>query len=783
MRKTDINQYVGARNKKKNGPAAKIQSIGHIALKGIATLFTIFVITGFIVSIALASFILSLKDESMNYDLHKLKLNYTSFIYVNGPNDDSEHPVQYQSLYSSENRVWVDYDKIPKAMKDAIVAIEDKRFWDHNGVDWRRTLGAVTTLFTKGSSYGGSTITQQLIKNVTGDKDVSLTRKAKEIFRALNLEKKYSKEEILASYLNIVNFGSGSNGVQAAANLYFGKDIQNCDIAECASIAGITQNPAAYSPLLHPAANKKRQQTVLGEMHEQGKINDAEYKTAMAKSENMKFVGKKSDNAVDSVPVWNWYVDTLFEDVKNGLMEYYSCSSDKAVDMIYHDGLKIYAAMDPGLQKIAEDTLKSDTVFGSDKKLQAGYIAMDYSGRVLATVGARGEKKGNRLQSFATGTQRQPGSTMKPLAVYGPAIESGKYTYSTLINDNPLPNWFGDGSPGPKNWGPGNTSGKYWGMIPVEMALERSLNASAAQVGTALTPDVSFNFLIQKLKFTSLLPADNNRAPMALGGLSVGVTVREMTAGYQMFGNGGKYYKPYTFYRVEDHDGNVILDNRNSAPVQAISSTTSSIMHRLLNNVITGASGTGRAAAISGWEVFGKTGTTNENKDSWFIGGTPYALAGIWTGYASKPAPISNTTNASATWKKIMAQYLSDKKAKKFAYDPNVVSATYSVATGLLVDPGSTVETKIGWYDKNNMPEKSNEGMQSSTPSAVSSSEASSAVSSDSESSGKASSGNSSTSTEAPSTPSSLPPFSSSGVSSPAQSKSDAAAHSILPVG
>jgi penicillin-binding protein 1A len=581
LRKTDINKYVGPHSKKKDGAAAKVKSIGHIALKGISTILTILIITGFVVSIALASFIFSLKDESMNYDLHKLKLNYTSFIYVNGPNDDSSNPVKYQSLYSSENRVWVDYDKIPKEMKDAIVSIEDKRFWDHNGVDWRRTLGAVTTLFTKGSSYGGSTITQQLIKNVTGDKDVSLTRKAKEIFRALNLEKKYSKEEILASYLNIVNFGSGSNGVQAAANLYFGKNIEDCDIAECAAIAGITQNPAAYSPLVHPEANKKRQQTVLGEMYAQGKITEAEYKTAVQKSQNMKFVGKKNDNVVDDVPIWNWYVDTLFEDVKSGLMEYYSCSSEKAVDMIYHDGLKVYAAMDTGLQKIAEDTLKSDTVFGRDKKLQAGYMAMDYSGRVLATVGSRGEKKGNRLQSFATGTQRQPGSTIKPLAVYGPAIETGKYTYSTLINDNPLPNWFGDGSAGPKNWGPGNTSGKYWGMIPVEMALERSLNASAAQVGTAVTPNASFNFLIQKLKFTSLVPADNNRAPMALGGLSVGVTVREMTAGYQIFANGGKYYKPYTFYRVEDHDGNIILDNRNLVPTQAISSVTSSIMHRL----------------------------------------------------------------------------------------------------------------------------------------------------------------------------------------------------------
>ena len=701
MRKTDITKYAG--QKKKDSAAITPRSAGRIIFKAFMTFFTILLITGIIVSVSLVTFIFSMKDESMNYDLHKLQLNYTSFIYVNGPNDDSTHPVQYQSLYSTENRVWVDYDKIPQSMKDAIVAIEDKRFWEHKGVDWYRTMGAVQALFTSGGSYGGSTITQQLIKNVTGDNDVSLTRKVKEIFRALNLEKKYSKEEILAAYLNVVPFGSGSNGVQAAANLYFDKNIQDCDIAECAAIAGITQNPTKYSPLIHPEQNKERQQTVLNEMHAQGKITDAQFQSAMAESEHMKFVGKKTENVVNNVPVWNWYTDTLFEDVKNALMETYNCSSDHAVDMIYHDGLKIYSAMDTSMQTIAENTLKADDVFGSDKKLQAGYIAMDYSGRVLATVGSRGEKTSNRLFSLATDSKRQPGSTIKPLAVYSEAIESGKYNYSSLVNDTPLEKWFSDGTPGPKNAGPGNTSGKYWGPVPIEFALEKSLNAAAAQLGNAITPNVSFTFLKNKLEFASLLPADNNRAPMAVGGLSEGVTVREMTAGYQMFGNGGKYYKPYTFYHVDDHDGNVIVDNRKNISKQVISSTTASIMHRLLNNVITGANGTGKGAAISGWEVFGKTGTTNETKDSWFIGGTPYAVAGIWTGYL-KPATIARTSYASTTWKTIMSQYLKDKKKMTFTYDPNVVSAPYCTITGLRANPQFDKQTMIGWYDKSNMP-------------------------------------------------------------------------------
>jgi penicillin-binding protein 1A len=321
-------------------------------------------------------------------------------------------------------------------------------------------------------------------------------------------------------------------------------------------------------------------------------------------------------------------------------------------------------------------------------------------------------------------------------------------------------------------------------MVPIETALERSLNASAAQVGTAITPNVSFNFLTQKLKFTSLLPADNNRAPMAIGGLSEGVTVREMTAGYQMFANGGKYYKPYTFYHVDDHDGNVILDNRDQTSTQAISSVTASIMHRLLNNVITGANGTGKPAAISGWEVFGKTGTTNDNKDSWFIGGTPYAIAGIWTGYL-KPTHINNTSNAAATWKKIMVQYLSNKKTIKFSYDPKVVSASYSIKTGLLVNPGSNVETKTGWYDKNNMPAISDEGSVSSVLPIVSSSEASSqTLSSNAVSGSEGSGGSSSDSTETQPPVSSEPPQTSAGNSHPGKGQgADQTAHSVVPVG
>lgn len=727
MRKTDINQYAGKRGGRRGG-LSTAKSLWKMMLKGLLTALTVFFIAGVIVSASVFSYIYSLKDESVDYDLHKLQLNYTSFIYVNGPNDDPSKPVKYQSLYSDENRIWVDYDQIPQAMKDSIVAIEDKRFWEHKGVDWQRTIGATANLFSffqnDSSGYGGSTITQQLIKNITGDNEVSLTRKIKEIFRSLNLEKKYSKEEILAAYLNVVNFGSGCNGVQAAANLYFGKNIQDCDIAQCAAIAGITQNPTAYSPLVHPDKNRDRQQTVLTAMHDQGKITDEQYKAAMKESENMKFSGKKAESVIDENSVWNWYTEAMFEDVKAGLMQVYNCSADKATDMIYHNGLKIYSAMNTDLQSTAEGVFNDGKTFPASSKLQGGYVAMDYSGRVTAIVGARGKKESNRLFSLATDAKRQPGSSIKPLAVYGPAVNLGLINYSSLVNDAPIQNWK-DGKPGPANW-----DHKYHGEITVEKALEQSYNASSVQIDKMVTPNASFNFLRDKLKFTSLEPADNTLAAMAVGGMTQGVTVREMTAGFQIFGNGGKFYSPYTYYYVEDHDGNVILDNREEISTQAISSSASTVVHKLLNNVM--ANGTGISANISGWDVYGKTGTTNDNKDSWFVGGTPYAVAGIWTGYQTPKILTSYETSiAKSAWKKIMTQYLNGKTKKGFTLDSNVVSALFCTESGLLANPGVCPVTRTGWYDKNHLPAVCNLNHQSAASSGTENS-SSEAASSDS---------------------------------------------------
>lgn len=677
------------------------KSVVRMLLKGLLTIFLIFAIAGIIVAVSVTAFIFSLRGSSVDFDLQKLKLNYTSFIYVNGANDDKAHPVQYRSLYGTDNRIWVDADKIPDNMRNAIIAIEDKRFPEHNGVDWWRTAGAAASLFHIGSGesgYGGSTITQQLIKNLTGQDQVSLTRKVTEIFRAINLEKRYSKSEILTAYLNVVNFGSGCKGVEAAANTYFNKNIKDCDLAQCAAIAGITQNPTAYNPLLHPEANKKRQKTVLGAMHDQKKITDAQYQAAMAESEHMQFNAKKKAAVVDESDIWDWYTDALFTDVKEGLMKAYNYSAENAIDMIYHGGLHIYSAVNTGLQTTAENAFTDKTtILPSDPNLQGGYVAMDYNGRVLAIVGGRGKKTQNRVLNFATVSTRQPGSSIKPLVVYGPAVNLGKATYSSLVNDEPQPDYFGPGQPGPSNW----LRGAYHGEITVEYALEQSWNAAAISLFKTITPKVGLDFMRQKLNFTSIEDSENNLSA-GIGGLKNGVTVREMTAGYQIFGNGGKFYKPYTYYYVTDHDGNVIngMDNRTELSTQAISSSAATIMNKLLANVMK--NGTGQRADISGWQTFGKTGTTDADKDCWFVGGTPYAVAGVWTGYSTKPRTVLDQGAAKRIWKTIMTKYLSGKEKKTFQFDPNVVSAAFDAKTGLLVPAGSGGRT--GWYEKNNMP-------------------------------------------------------------------------------
>ena len=709
MQKTDINKYgnpsdvnhhCSTTHKDKFLFTLKVSLT--LIIRFLLSIIVLGIFSGIFILFSLRTFMASLSNDEFSLDINSSKLALTSFIYVN---DEENNPHEYQRIYNLENRVWVDFEYIPEKMKEAIISIEDKRFYNHRGVDWIRTSGAVLNLISGKQTYGGSTLTQQLIKNITDDNKVSLTRKLREIFRAIKLEEKYSKDEILEAYLNVVNFGAGSRGVQAAANIYFDKDIKDCSLAQCATIAAITQNPTAYNPIYHPENNKKRREIVLQEMYLQEKISEEEYNESLKESESMQFsytVNNSDDEKkLPANQIRNWYVEATLRDVVNDLCVKYNIGKSSAENMIFTQGLKIYCAMDKTVQSIAEDAIKNSSIMPKDSKIEIGYIMMDFNGRILATIGSRKEKTGNLWYDRANGALRQPGSIIKPISVYTPAIDMGMYTYSSLIPDEPL-NIDADGNGTFRQW-PSNWYKSYKGNVILKWALEKSANAPAAQVLNFLGTKRSYEFLTQKLGFVSLDSNDaNSLSALATGGTHSGVTVREMTAAFQIFGNGGRYYQPYTYFYVTDRNDKVILDNRANVPVQSVSSATATIMNRLLRNVVIGPEGTGRNADISGWNIIGKTGTTDDDKDCWFIGESPYSVGGIWIGY-DNPKRIHETPYAIKIWKHIMTEYLKNKPNKDYDYDKKVIEASYCNQTGQISNtncPGISV----GYYSNNNIP-------------------------------------------------------------------------------
>ena len=706
------NQY---NNRITPGSVAVSGAKGFFALlwKTISTVLMVLLISGSIVAVAMCIYLYSLASQPTGINLASEKLQQTSFLYIY--NDDNK-PVEYQRLHGSENRVWVSLDKIPKAMADAQIAIEDKRYYEHSGVDWVRTAGAIINLGSE-SSYGGSTITQQLIKNITGDNEVSITRKLTEIFKALNLEKEYTKDEILEAYLNIVNYGSGCQGVQAAANLYFAKDINECSVAECAAIAGITQNPAAYNPLIYPEDNKERRDTVIEAMYDQGMLTKDEYDQAKKESESLKFVGyennkKEQENEAKKEKygddyLSNWYVEAALRDLQDELTKELNISSETASNKIYSGGLKIYLAMDLEFQQYCEKYIQ-DMSTPYDPNCELAVVMTDLQGRVLATVGGREKKSQMLVWDRANVAELQPGSSIKPLIVYPLAIEKNKYNYSSMVKDQPIDDWRQDSY---GNWisGPDNVYGSYLGEITLPDAIERSSNATAAQTMELVGPKNAYNQAINKMYFRHLSTEDaNNLGALSLGGLNGGVTVREMATAYQYMGNGGKVYDSYTYYYVEDASGNVIIDHRDQIPIQAYSSQTATIMNRELNyNVVHNnpAHTSAGEAKIYGWDILGKTGTTDGGKDHWFCGLSPYATCAVWTGYDT-PSSLSQSSFSVAVniFHDLMEKYLSDKKSKEYTLDETLEKHEYCASTGLLAGSYCSA-TFTGYYKKDHVPE------------------------------------------------------------------------------
>ena len=545
------------------------------------------------------------------------------------------------TLQADQDRVWVDYEQFPWYVEKAVVAIEDKRFYEHKGVDWYRTSGAFIKMFAKmETQFGGSTITQQLIKNLTGNDEVTVQRKLGEIFSALELEKKYDKQEIMAWYLNAVYFGEGCWGMETAAQTYFGKSVQDLTLAQAAAIVGITNMPTKYDPFYDEQANKQRQETILREMYDQGYIDYDTYIAAVNEDISSAFV--RSPGEQSSQEIYTYYEEIVINDVINDLMEAKGVSREAARRLLYNGGYQVYCCLDPSIQAIVDSVYQDPSQIPrtsrSNQQLQSSIVIMEpYTGKILALSGGVGEKNANFLLNRVR-TQRPAGSSIKPIASYGPAVELGYITPNTLVNDAAGIRLSGT------SWYPSNDGGGHFGVVDIKTALQYSLNTVAAQIVDKLTPEVCYNFLQTRLGVTSLVPEDASYAPMALGQLTNGITVREMAQAYCAFVNDGAFTYSRSYTLVTDRAGNVVLDNQPRV-IQAFSSNTARVMTYMLQNACH--YGTGSEAWIGNMPVAGKTGTTTDYKDRWFVGCTPYYVAAVWTGY-DQPERIYTSGNPAA---------------------------------------------------------------------------------------------------------------------------------------
>lgn len=626
---------------------AAFGAVGTI-FKAIGTIFLIFVTTGLIFTVIFAYYVKTCLTDSLDVSLADYSLAESSIVYYK---DGDGVWQEIATLKDAENRIWVDYDDIPQYMKDAIVAIEDKRFYKHKGVDWYRTTGAFFNMFlTMKDDFGGSTITQQLIKNLTGKSDATVQRKLLEIFRALEFEKNYDKKEILEWYLNAVYFGEDCYGVNSAAKTYFGKDLKDLTLAECASIVGITNWPSRYDPFISEKQNKERQELVLREMYEQGMISFGEYDEA----KNQPLVFVRSEGVQSSGEIYSWYVEAVIRDITNDLMIRKGIDRPSAIKLLYNGGYRIYTLYNPWIQGIIDGVYKNlDEIPkpyrpSKTQQLQSAIVVMDpYTGNILGMAGGVGEKNANLLLNRACDTVRPPGSSIKPIAVYGPALEYGLITQETLVKDaGPEDIHLGGTS-----WYPGNAGGNYRGILSIRSALALSLNTVSAQVLDKLGTSNSYDYLVNKLGIKSLVPDDNSYAPLALGQLTHGISVREITQAYGSFVNDGIFTYARTYERVTDAAGNLILDNAPRSHVAWKANTAYNICSLLTNAVN---SGTGGEARITGMTVAGKTGTTSYNWDRWFVGMTPYFVAGVWTGYDINENIAAYGNPAAQLWKKVM---------------------------------------------------------------------------------------------------------------------------------
>lgn len=649
---------------------------------------------------------------AQDWSLEDYDLEQTSFIYYV---DSGGNIQQLQQIYTTTDRQWATLDEIPKPLRDAAVAIEDKRFYEHQGVDWITTVKACLNMFFGGDSqFGGSTITQQLVKNTTDEKSVTVQRKVMEIFRAQMFEREYDKDLIMEQYLNRIYLGRGCYGVKSAAAEYFGKELQTLTVAECASLISITNNPSLFNPYSTnvftykgeerngAGRNRYRQLNVLNEMLEQGYLNQDEYQQAV----NQEMVFKRGIADTDrwtvcqnldcgysgvrstfggegsycycpvcgemtsvttnaSQHIYSWFVDAVIIDFASYLAQQDGRKWDDMdkeardfyLERIQKGGYHIYTTLDMDVQEQVDaiyGNLDNIPATNSNQQLQSAIVVIDNrTGDVVALSGGVGEKNTFLGYHRATQAKLQTGSSQKPISVYAPAFESGRVTPATVFKDLPFSY---DGG----NW-PKNDSRTYHYSRTVYQGIVSSINTISVRTLNYIGTEYAFSFAKYNFGLNHLVESyraangenksDVALAPLALGALTVGNTVQEMSAAYATFANNGVYREPRLFTKVYNSEGQLVVDNTQDTQ-KILSEKTVNYMNYCLYNAAN--YGTGGAAIFGGQSIAGKTGTTSSNRDRWFCGYTTHYTAAVWVGY-DQPEQINLGVNPAAQlWRKVM---------------------------------------------------------------------------------------------------------------------------------
>lgn len=708
-------------------------------------------------------------------DVNIMPIGNATFVY------DADGNMLQKLSAPTANRMSVSIDKIPLDMQHAIVAVEDERFYEHNGIDVRGILRAFVNGVASGFHFheGASTLTQQLLKNNvftnwTNEGSMErIKRKIQEQYLALQLEASLTaegmdtKSVILENYLNTINFSAGTYGVQAASQRYFGKDCSQLTLSECAVLAAIPQNPYGFNPINHPDKNAERRTKVLDNMLEQGYISKAEHDEALA--DNVYERIQENDSNQQTSKPYSYFIDELTSQIISDLQEQKGYTKVQAQTALYSGGLQIYTTQDPSIQSILDQEYKNeenfpasiqlgldwaltvtkadgttqnysremmklyfkdqgedqfDLLFDSEEEAQ-GYIDRykaavvgegdtivaerteftpqpqssmviidQHTGYVKALVGGRGEKTASLTLNRATDTYRQPGSTFKPIAVYGPAINDFNLTLADTYQDQAIT--YENTNRPVKNAYSG-----YLGTMTIREAIVRSCNTIAIQCFRDITPRVGYNYLKQ-LGFEKVSDHivindkiyNDALEPTALGGITQGVSTLELTSAYAAIANGGSYTKPVFYTKILDHNGNILLENEPESR-QVFRESTAFLLTSAMESVVEDANGTGSALRLSNMPVAGKTGTTSATRDVWFVGFTPYYTCGVWAGYDTNEYLLDDCKSFHKTlWSKVMGRIHENLPTADFEVPDNVQQATICAESGLLAGLGCSTRTE-----------------------------------------------------------------------------------------